>query len=34
VLRRGGQPPGGKPISSQLQAKIDDILRSRGWNID
>lgn len=27
-------PPGGKPISSQLQAKIDDILRSRGWNID
>jgi len=27
-------PPGGKPISSQLQTKIDDILRSRGWKID
>jgi nicotinamide phosphoribosyltransferase len=27
-------PPNGKPISPQLQKKIDDILRSRGWNLD
>jgi nicotinamide phosphoribosyltransferase len=27
-------PPNGKPISPQLQAKIDDILRSRGWKVE
>jgi hypothetical protein len=25
--------PGGKPVSPQLQNKIDDILRSRGWSV-
>lgn len=27
-------PPNGKPISPQLQAKIDDVLRSRGWKVE
>jgi len=28
------QPPNGKPISEQLQKKINDILRSRGHTVD
>jgi len=28
------QPANGNPISSQLQIKINDVLRSRGWKVD